>query len=138
MTLEDRPTPPPIRHATDRRKLRLTEREVSRRLSPEARRQARRLTSVTDRLELRARRRGDASPDVFMPRSPYLSLVQEALEQRLEQAASAAAPAAAAAAGGPEAADGTSVALGDQLFGRFGPDDFGWIKTVVEATLTTL
>ena len=58
--------------------------KVRRLLSPEARRQARGMTSVSDRLALRAKRRGDASPDVFMPRSPYLSLVQAALEQRLD------------------------------------------------------
>jgi len=131
--------PPPIRHATDRQKLRRAEREVRRRLSSSSRARALQLSSRHERLGLYAWRPRKGSPDVFMPRDPYLSLVQDALERRIEfrrmQDPAAAGP---RPAGGPEGADGTSVALGDQLFARFGPDDFGWMQTVVEAGLTVI
>jgi hypothetical protein len=129
------PAPPPIRHATDRRKLRRAEAEVRKRLTPARRKLALRLSSRTARLELRAPR-GKGSPDVYMPRDPYLSLVQDALERRLAfHQPSTPSP---AGQGEPQAADGTSVALGDQLFARFGPDDFGWMATAVEEGLTLL
>jgi len=74
-----------------------------------------------------------------MPRDAYLSIVQDALERRMElvrlqqgKEVTAGPPSTA------QAADGTSLALGDQLFDRFGPDDWGWITTAVEETLTTL
>jgi 3',5'-cyclic AMP phosphodiesterase CpdA len=133
------PPPPPLRHATDRRKLRRAEREVRRRLSPTARAKALQLSSRQSRLDLYAWRLRKGSPAVFMPRDPYLSLVQDALEQRIEivrsegRAATDPGP-----PGGPEGADGTSVKLGDELFAQFGPDDFGWMQTVVEAGLTAI
>ncbi len=131
--------PLPIRHATDREKLRRAEREVRRRLSPERRRQALALSSRRERLALRLGRRGRGSPEIFMPRDAYLSLVQSALEQRLELARVSQAPAPSAPnAAGPQAADGSSLAVGDQLFERFGPDDFGWMTTAVEDVLTSL
>ncbi len=73
---------------------------------------------------------------MFMPRDPYLSLVQNALERRLAFHQ----PSTPDPAGPDErqAADGTSVALGDQLFSRFGPDDFRWMSTAVEEGLTLL
>ena len=73
-----------------------------------------------------------------MPRDAYLSFVQEALERRLEEVRRRSADGAGVGRGGPEAADGSSVELGDQLFERFGPDDFGWITTVVEDAITKL
>ena len=132
------PPPPPIRHSTDRRKLRVTEREVRRRLTPAAREEALRLSSRTGRLALHAKRRADASPDVFIPRDPYLNLVQEALERRLEYVRLNHSRVKTLPTTGPQAADGTSLELGDQLFEQFGPDDFGWIKTAVEDVLTKL
>jgi hypothetical protein len=135
--------PPPLRHATDRRKLRQAERQVRRLLSPAARAQALQLSSRRSRLDLYAWRRRKGSPAVFMPRDPYLSLVQDALERRIEfrrvqDPAAADASPSPGHAKEPEAADGTSVKLGDQLFDRFGPDDFGWMQTVVEAGLTAI
>ena len=140
---------PPIRHATDRRKLRQAERHVRRLLSPAARARALQLSSRRGRLDMYAWRRRKGSPDVFMPRDAYLSLVQDALERRIEfrraEDAAAASPGPQpgpgpdpGAGGGPEAADGTSVKLGDELFAKFGPDDFGWMQTVVEAGLTAI
>ncbi len=72
-----------------------------------------------------------------MPRDAYLSLVQDALERRLafHQAST---PPHQASPGERQAADGTSMALGDELFARFGPDDFGWMSTAVEEGLTLL
>jgi 3',5'-cyclic AMP phosphodiesterase CpdA len=133
------PPPPPLRYATDRRILGQAEREVRRRLSPETRRRALELSSTADRLALRGGRPRRGSPDVFMPRDPYLSLVQDALERRMEyhRRQQGAAP-EGDARGGPQAADGSNLALGDQLFERFGPDDFGWIQTAVEDALKTL
>ncbi|MGA2928764.1 MAG: metallophosphoesterase, partial [Solirubrobacteraceae bacterium] len=130
------PTPPPIRHATDRRKLRRAEAEVRKRLTPAHQKLALQSSSPIDRLALRARR-GKGSPDVFIPRDPYLSLVQNALERRMKFRQASEPPAGAGSAD-RQAADGTSVALGDQLFDKFGPDDFGWMETVVEAGLTAL
>jgi 3',5'-cyclic AMP phosphodiesterase CpdA len=125
----------PIRYATDRRKLRQAEAEVRKRLSPEHRKVARQLTSWSNLLALRARR-GKGSPDVFMPRDPYLGLVQNALERRMKCLQPSDPP--AAEPDDRQAADGTSLDLGDQLFSRFGPDDFGWMSTLVEAGLTAL
>ena len=132
------PPPPPIRHGTDRRKLRLTEREVRRQLTPAAKEQALRLSSRTGRLALHAKRRANASPEVFIPRDPYLNLVQEALERRLEYVRLNRSRVKTLPTTGPQAADGTSLELGDQLFEQFGPDDFGWIKAAVEDVLTKL
>ena len=73
-----------------------------------------------------------------MPRDPYLSFVQHALEQRLEKVRIESGAGAAHADSGPQAADGSSVELGDQLFEQFGPDDFEWMTTVVEEAITTL
>lgn len=133
------PEPPSIRHATDRERLRRAERAVRRLLSPGARTRALELSPRHERLDLYAVRRRNGSPAVFMPRDPYLSLVQDALERRMElkrlQDPVGAGP---PPLGGPEGADGTSVKLGDQLFARFGPDDFGWMQTVVEAGLTAI
>lgn len=131
------PAPPPLRHATDRKKLYRAEKEVRRRLSPEARRRALELSSPVQRLAMRAGRPRKGSPDVFLPRDPYLSLVQNALERRLESHRVSEASTTAGQVG-PRAADGTSLEDGDQLFERFGPDDFGWMTTVVEAGLTKL
>lgn len=86
---------------------------------------------------MRAGRPRKGSPDVFLPRDPYLSHVQNALEQRLEFHRVSGAS-AAAGQNGRQAADGTSLEVGDQLFERFGPDDFGWMTTVVESGLTEL
>ncbi len=130
------PKPPPVRYATDRSKLRRAEAEVRSRLTPAHQATVARLSPRANRLALRARP-GKGSPDVFMPRDPYLSLVQNALERRmaLRQPSE---PPAGAGSRDRQAADGTSLSLGDQLFDRFGPDDFGWMKTVVEAGLTAL
>ena len=72
-----------------------------------------------------------------MPRDVYLSLVQYALEQRLEHVRLRTGAHDVADSSGPQAADGSSVELGDQLFEQFGPDDFGWMTTVVEELMTT-
>jgi hypothetical protein len=130
---------PPIRHATDRRKLREAEKKVRGLLSPDRRRQALGLSSRSARRSLRARPLGSGSPAVYMPRDAYLSIVQDALERRMEfKRQQKAKDATLDQPSAPQAADGTSVELGDQLFDEFGPDDWGWIKTAVEATLTTL
>jgi 3',5'-cyclic AMP phosphodiesterase CpdA len=73
-----------------------------------------------------------------MPRDAYLSFVQAALERRLEEIRLTSSGGGGTGRGGPEAADGSSIQLGDQLFDQFGPDDFGWITTVVEDAITKL
>ncbi|MDQ6746320.1 MAG: metallophosphoesterase [Actinomycetota bacterium] len=145
------PAPPPIRHAPDREKLRQAEQQVRGLLSPEARQRALRLSSRRALLALRSGASSKGSPELYMPRDAYLSHVQVALEQRLEyhrlegSTIKGGAPGVPQAADGtsadlegPQAADGTSAGLGDQLFDRFGPDDWEWMKTVVEAALTAI
>lgn len=73
-----------------------------------------------------------------MPRDAYLSFVQDSLERRIEWKREQPGAPAPGAPSSVQAADGTSLALGDQLFGEFGPDDWEWIKTGVAAALTAI
>lgn len=134
---EDLPTPE-IRHAADPRRLRRTERHVWRRLATDDRRRA--LSVSSRRFDLRRRPRsvplaravfrGHAT---YMPRDAYLSQIQTALELRISsrlRQQTARTPRSA-----PRPA-GASRAATDQLFGKFGPDDWDWITTVVHDLLT--
>src|SRR6202035_649841 len=64
-------------------------------------------------------RGGEKAP--FMPRDPFLGHVQSAVEARLAS---------------KDVESGASTR--DELFAEFGPDDWEWIKTVVEGGLTAL
>jgi hypothetical protein len=122
-TLPDTDAPLPVRYAIDERTTRKAAREVWKRLDrgtrtrllPGRRKPGKRLSYRVTGLW-----RG-GSRAAFMPHDIYLSYVQSAVETRI--------------ASKNLEVNETSR---DELFAQFGPDDWGWIKTVVQACLTRL
>lgn len=114
--------PVPVKRATDARTTRKAARQVWKRLD-----RATKTRALTGRDPLRRLgyrfsglwRGGEKAP--FMPRDPFLGHVQSAVEARLAS---------------KDVESGASTR--DELFAEFGPDDWEWIKTVVEGGLTAL
>lgn len=114
--------PPPVGQAADRRLMRTAGRQVWKRLDRTTKARALAGESSLKRLSYRrpaflSRRSG--SP--FMPRDAYLSNVQSMLEKRIA---------------GKRLE--TSAVTEDELSGQFGPNDWEWIKSGVQACLTWL
>jgi 3',5'-cyclic AMP phosphodiesterase CpdA len=114
--------PVPVKRATDARTTRKAARAVWKRLD-----RATRTRALTGRDPLRRLgyrfsglwRGGEKVP--FMPRDPFLGHVQSAVEARLAS---------------KDVESGANTR--DELFAKFGPDDWEWIRTVVEGGLTAL
>ncbi len=114
--------PVPVLRALDARTTRKTARQVWKRLDRATRTRA--LTGRKPLTRLGYRYSGlwrGGSRAAFLPHDIYLSHVQSALEARL-------------ASKDLE----SSASTRDELFAQFGPDDWEWIKTVVEGGLTML
>ena len=134
MHRENRSPAIPVRHALNEARVRTAAREVWMRLDPAAKATAVHGRSprkrVSYRYSLPRRRR---SPRRFMPRDPYLSQVQAALEARIAAKAEeriAAGPIGSAALAMPSATD--------EIFQRFGPDDWRYLTKVVQEGLELL
>jgi hypothetical protein len=114
--------PVPVKRATDARTTRKAARQVWKRLD-----RATKTRALTGRDPLRRLgyrfsglwRGSEKAP--FMPRDAFLGHVQSAVESRLAA---------------KDVESGASTR--DELFAEFGPDDWEWIKTVVEGGLTAL
>lgn len=114
--------PPPVGAASNPRLARMVGRRVWRRLDRSTRRRALAGEAPLKRLAYRLPpRRSRRYPQPFMPHDRYLSHVQSLLEQRVA---------------GKRLE--TPALTEDELYSRFGPNDIGWVKTGVEATLTWL
>ncbi|MGD0452211.1 MAG: metallophosphoesterase [Solirubrobacteraceae bacterium] len=113
--------PPPVGAATDRQLARKAVREVWKSLDFSTRRRALGRGSPLKALAYRLPALRSRSPRPFMPHDRYTSHVQSLLEERVA---------------GKRLE--TSALTTDQLNSEFGPNDFGWMKTGVEACLTWL
>ncbi len=114
--------PVPVKGATDPRTTRKAAREVWKRLDRVSRTRALTGRDPLKRLGYRFSGlwRGGAKA-AFMPHDAYLTQVQSALEDRL-------------AAKDLE----SDASTRDELFSQFGPNDWEWIKTVVQGGLTRI
>jgi hypothetical protein len=116
--------------ATDRRRVEKAAREVWKRLDREERARALAGKSRARSLSYRLPRpKRGARPAPFIPRDAYLSQVQAAVAARLAEKRAGESGARIPAVAKPDPDT-------DQLFDRFGPDDWGWITTVVQKALT--
>jgi 3',5'-cyclic AMP phosphodiesterase CpdA len=114
--------PVPVKRATDARTTRKAARQVWKRID-----RATKTRALTGRDPLRRLgyrfsglwRGGEKAP--FIPRDPFLGHVQSAVEARLAS---------------KDVESGASTR--DELFAEFGPDDWEWVRTVVEGGLTAL
>lgn len=114
--------PVPVKRATDPRTTRKAAREIWKRLDRASKTRALTGRDPLARLGYRLSglwRGGTKAP--FMPHDVYLSHVQSALEARLAS---------------KDLESGSSSR--DELLAQFGPDDWEWIKTVVQSGLTML
>jgi hypothetical protein len=113
---------PPVSHAIDQRMARKAARQVWKRLDRSTKASALAGHSTFRRIAYRFPvRRSRRSPTPFMPRDAYLSLVQSMLEERIASKRLE-----------------TSAVTEDELYAQFGPNDWEWLKSGVQACLTRL